>query len=66
MEEVPPKATLLQTVVDLSVPIPERMRAVFYLRSLGGSDSVEALCKSELHGAIHCSLRHLTVLFYRS
>ena len=40
----PPLSSLLTTVVDLSRPLPQRMRAVFYLRTLGGAHAVEALC----------------------
>ena len=29
---------------DLSTPLPQRMRAVFYLRTLGGAEAVAGLC----------------------
>jgi HEAT repeat protein len=40
----PPKEELIQIVQDLTRPLPQRMRSIFYLRTLGGEDSVEALC----------------------
>jgi hypothetical protein len=44
----PPKEDLLRVVGDLSRPIAQRMRAIFYLRTLGGEDAVQALCKGVL------------------
>jgi hypothetical protein len=41
----PPKEDLLRVVGDLNRPIAQRMRAIFYLRTLGGEDAVQALCK---------------------
>jgi deoxyhypusine monooxygenase len=40
----PPKDELKAVLLDLSKPIAQRMRSIFYLRSLGGDDSVETLC----------------------
>ena len=40
----PPKEELLRVVSDLAMPIAQRMRAVFYLRTVGGDDAVESLC----------------------
>jgi deoxyhypusine monooxygenase len=40
----PPLPDLLSTLNDLSRPIAARMRAIFYLRTLGGSENVRALC----------------------
>jgi hypothetical protein len=45
----PPKEELISVVTDLSKPIAQRMRSIFYLRTLGGDDAVEALCKGERH-----------------
>lgn len=45
----PPKEDLIATVTDLTKPLPQRMRSVFYLRTLGGDDSIEALCTGEPH-----------------
>lgn len=41
---MPPREELAACLHDLSRPIAQRMRAIFYLRTLGGSDAVEALC----------------------
>jgi hypothetical protein len=43
----PPKEDLIKIIGDLSRPLPQRMRSIFYLRTLGGQDSVEALCSGE-------------------
>jgi len=40
----PPKPVLFAALGDPARPIAARMRAIFYLRSLGGEDSVAALC----------------------
>ena len=40
----PPTEVLLAVVQDLAAPLPERMRAVFYLRTVGGDAAVAALC----------------------
>jgi hypothetical protein len=40
----PPKGELISIIQDLTRPLPQRMRSIFYLRTLGGEDSVEALC----------------------
>jgi deoxyhypusine monooxygenase len=45
----PPKEELCACVCDLSTPLAQRMRAIFYLRTLGGDDAVNALCKGEEH-----------------
>ena len=42
----PPKPVLFSTLADSKKPIAARMRSIFYLRSLGGEDSVSALCAS--------------------
>jgi hypothetical protein len=47
----PPKDELISVVTDLSKPIAQRMRSIFYLRTLGGDDAVEALCKGERHSS---------------
>ena len=47
MEEIPPKEELISVVKDLAKPIAQRMRAVFYLRTLGGEDAVLALCEGK-------------------
>jgi hypothetical protein len=41
----PPKDELIATLLDLEQPLPARMRSIFYLRTVGGSDAIEALCK---------------------
>jgi hypothetical protein len=41
----PPKDDLIATILNLDAPIAQRMRSIFYLRTLGGEDSVTALCK---------------------
>lgn len=41
----PPKDELIPLIKDLSRPLPQRMRSIFYLRTLGGEDSVAALCE---------------------
>ncbi len=41
----PPKDEIISCLLDLERPIAARMRAIFYLRSLGGEDAVAALCK---------------------
>jgi hypothetical protein len=43
----PPKDELKAVLLDLSKPVAQRMRAIFYLRTLGGDDAVEALCNGE-------------------
>jgi hypothetical protein len=40
----PPTPELVRVVTDLSFPLPQRMRSVFYLRTVGGADAVAALC----------------------
>jgi len=40
----PPKEELIPLIKDLSRPLPQRMRSIFYLRTLGGEDSIAALC----------------------
>ena len=40
----PPLADLLSTLHDLTRPIAARMRAIFYLRTLGGTENALALC----------------------
>jgi deoxyhypusine monooxygenase len=42
----PPKSLLFSTLADSNKPIAARMRSIFYLRSLGGEDSISALCAS--------------------
>lgn len=41
--KLPPKEENIACVLDLSQPIAERMRAVFYLRTQGGEDAEKAL-----------------------
>lgn len=36
----------VDAVVDRNKPLPERMRAVFYLRTAGSQEAVSALCKA--------------------
>lgn len=43
----PPKEDLKAVLLNLDKPIAQRMRAIFYLRTLGGDDSVETLCAGE-------------------
>lgn len=45
--KMPPKESLISVLLDLSKPIAQRMRCIFYLRTIGGDDAVEALCKGE-------------------
>ena len=40
----PPLPELLATLTDASRPVAARLRAVFYLRTLGGPTAVAALC----------------------
>lgn len=42
----PPTESLCQVVQDLNAPIAQRMRSVFYLRTIGGEDAVKALCNA--------------------
>jgi hypothetical protein len=44
---MPDKALLKRVLLDLSRPIAQRMRSIFYLRSIGGDDAVETLCAGE-------------------
>ena len=41
----PPYEVLRATVLDLSKPVAQRMRCVFYLRTLGGEDAIATLCE---------------------
>lgn len=42
----PPTEELVATLLDLSRPIAARMRSIFYLRTIGGDEAVQALCKA--------------------
>lgn len=42
----PPLASLVAALRDGARPIAARMRAIFYLRTLGGADAVAALCEA--------------------
>ncbi len=47
----PPLEKLVHTVLELSEPISKRMRAIFYLRTLGGDDACLALASGMVEGA---------------
>lgn len=42
--KMPPKDELKAVLLDLTKPIAQRMRSIFYLRTIGGDDAVETLC----------------------
>lgn len=54
----PPTEDLINVLLDLSKPIAQRMRAVFYLRTIGGDDAVQALCKGLKNKEGTCLFRH--------
>lgn len=54
----PPKEEVIEALLDLSKPIAQRMRAVFYLRTMGGDDSIAALCKALGNKEGTCLFRH--------
>lgn len=43
--QMPPLEELKACVLDLSRPIAQRMRSIFYLRTVGGDEAVATLCK---------------------
>lgn len=54
----PPRAELVAAVTDLAHPLAQRMRAVFYLRTLGGPDAVAALTTALLDRGGTTLFRH--------
>ena len=54
----PPKSELIDCVTSQARPIAQRMRAVFYLRTLGGDDAVAALCAALSDRAGSTLFRH--------
>ena len=56
----PPTPELVACVTDNSRPIAQRMRAVFYLRTVGGDVAVEALCTALKNKSGTCLFRHET------
>jgi deoxyhypusine monooxygenase len=45
----PPMEELKAVLLDLSKPIAQRMRSIFYLRTLGGDEAVKTLCAGKCH-----------------
>lgn len=56
----PPTPELVACVTDNSRPIAQRMRAVFYLRTIGGDVAVDALCRALKNKSGTCLFRHET------
>jgi deoxyhypusine monooxygenase len=54
----PPTPELVTCLLDHSRPIAQRMRAVFYLRTIGGEEAVSALCKALVDKRGTCLFRH--------
>jgi hypothetical protein len=40
----PPMNELISTLLSLGKPIAQRMRCIFYLRTVGGDEAISALC----------------------
>jgi hypothetical protein len=60
----PPKEDLKATLLDLTRPIAQRMRAIFYLRTLGGDDAVETLCTGASPSFTLSLFSRLSLSFY--
>lgn len=56
----PPTPELVACVTDNTRPIAQRMRAVFYLRTIGGDVAVDALCRALKDKSGTCLFRHET------
>ena len=54
----PPRQDLITAVTDLAHPLAQRMRAVFYLRTLGGADAGAALTEALVNKAGTTLFRH--------
>src|SRR4051794_20481248 len=54
----PPEGELIAVLGNLALPIAQRMRAVFYLRTLGGDAAVAAMCAALVDKAGTILFRH--------
>ena len=41
----PPTSELIKTLLNLESPVAQRMRCIFYLRTVGGEEATNALCE---------------------